>query len=235
MKADMKKRIEQIKELMIRSAQRCDRNPDDIRLVAVSKKVSAERIRAAIEEGVAIFGENYIQEARKKINSLTSLDVSWHFIGHLQSNKAKYAVKLFDLIHSVDSLKLARGLNQEAKKINKIQQILIQVNIGQDAVKSGISPAETGPLLKEIRRLENISVKGLMIMPPFFDDPQKSRPYFNALKDLRNRFREELSIDAAPNISMEELSMGMTADFEVAIECGATIVRVGTAIFGARN
>ncbi len=231
----MKKRIEQIKELMTRSAQRCDRNPDDIRLVAVSKKVSAERVREAIEEGVAIFGENYIQEARKKINSLTSLDVSWHFIGHLQSNKAKYAVKLFELIHSVDSLKLARRLSQEAKKINKIQQILIQVNIGQDAVKSGISPAETGRLLKEIRRLENISVKGLMIMPPFFDDPQKSRPYFTTLKDLRNRFREELSIDAAPNISMEELSMGMTADFEVAIECGATIVRVGTAIFGARN
>ena len=231
----MKKRIEQIKELMTRSAQRCDRNPDDIRLVAVSKKVSAERVREAIEAGVAIFGENYIQEARKKINSLTSLDVSWHFIGHLQSNKAKYAVKLFELIHSVDSLKLARRLSQEAKKINKIQQILIQVNIGQDAVKSGISPAETGRLLKEIRRLENISVKGLMIMPPFFDDPQKSRPYFTTLKDLRNRFREELSIDAAPNISMEELSMGMTADFEVAIECGATIVRVGTAIFGARN
>ncbi len=231
----MKKRIEQIKELITRSAQRCDRNPDDIRLVAVSKKVSAERVREAIEAGVAIFGENYIQEARKKINILTSLDVSWHFIGHLQSNKAKYAVKLFELIHSVDSLKLARRLSQEAKKINKIQQILIQVNIGQDAVKSGISPAETGRLLKEIRRLENISVKGLMIMPPFFDDPQKSRPYFTTLKDLRNRFREELSIDAAPNISMEELSMGMTADFEVAIECGATIVRVGTAIFGARN
>jgi pyridoxal phosphate enzyme (YggS family) len=231
----LKKRIEQIKARMTRSAQRCDRNPDDIRLVAVSKQVSAERIREAIEAGVALFGENYIQEARKKINSLTSFKVAWHLIGHLQSNKAKYAVKLFDLIHSVDSFKLVSALNKEAKKINKIQQVLIQVNVGQDTAKSGISPAETGRLLKEIRRLENISVKGLMIMPPFFNDPEKSRPYFIALKDLRNRFREDPSIDAASNISMEELSMGMTADFEVAIECGATIVRVGTAIFGARN
>jgi len=220
---------------MARSALSCNRSPDDIRLVAVSKKVSAERIRAAIEAGIADLGENYIQEARNKIGSLTSLKASWHFIGHLQSNKAKYAVKLFDLIHSVDSLKLVRELHKEAKKINKIQQILIQVNVGQDAAKSGIPPAETGPLLEEIRCLENIAVKGLMTMPPFFEDPEKSRPYFTALKDLRNRFREKPSINAAANITMAELSMGMTADFEIAIECGATIVRVGTAIFGARD
>lgn len=220
---------------MIRAAARCGRKPESIRLVAVSKNVSVEKIREAIEADISIFGENYIQEARNKIDTLSSFDISWHFIGHLQTNKAKYAVKLFDLIHSVDSLKLARELNKEAKKINKIQPVLIQIDIGQEATKSGISVAEADRLIIETGRLENLSVKGLMTMPPFFDDPERARPYFTALRDLRNRLRQELTTAGASNISMDELSMGMTADFEVAIECGATIVRIGTAIFGARN
>ena len=155
----------------------------------------------------------------------------WHFIGHLQSNKAKYAVRLFDLIHSVDSLKLARELDKQSRKINKIQEILIQVNISEEASKSGVSVNDTLRLLKDISRLENLSVKGLMTMPPFFNAPEKARPYFTALRKLR----DQIKMEAISNISMDELSMGMTGDFETAIEEGATLVRIGTAIFGARQ
>jgi pyridoxal phosphate enzyme (YggS family) len=149
----------------------------------------------------------------------------------LQSNKAKYAVRLFDLIHSVDSLKLAHALDKEAKKVDKIQSILVQVNIGGEDTKSGITAAETPGLISEIGRLENLSIKGLMTMPPYFYQPEKVRPYFAALRDLRDRLKEQ----SIPNLSMDELSMGMTGDFEVAIEEGATIVRIGTAIFGERK
>ena len=218
---------------MLRAAQRCGRDPESIRLIAVSKKVSADRVRQAIAEGLDIFGENYVQEARRKIDHLSDHDVSWHFIGHLQTNKAGYAVTLFDLIHSVDSLKLARALNREAEKINKVQPVLIQINIGQEASKSGISVSEASRLAREINSLKNLALKGLMTMPPYFDNPEKARPYFMALKDLRDRLQQELETSLKTKI--RELSMGMTADFEVAIECGATIIRVGTAIFGARN
>ena len=185
----------------------------------------------AIEAGVNILGENYIQETRDKFDLLSAYDVSWHFIGHLQSNKAKYAVKMFDLIHTVDSLKLAIELDKQAKKIEKKQDILIQVNIGKEYTKSGIQENETLNLVKAISPLENVKIKGLMTMPPFFDQPEKVRPFFKALRELRDTIRD-ISI---PNISMDELSMGMSGDYEIAIEEGATLVRVGTAIFGERN
>jgi pyridoxal phosphate enzyme (YggS family) len=188
-------------------------------------------VQKAIEAGVTILGENYVQEARDKIADLMDSPVSWHFIGHLQSNKAKYAVKLFDLIHSVDSLKLARELNKQAQKNGKIQQILVQVNISREETKSGISIDETMNLVNDISRLENLSIRGLMTMPPFFNQPEKVRPYFAALRDLRDQIQQ----NPTPNLSMDELSMGMTGDFEVAIEQGATMVRVGTAIFGERT
>jgi pyridoxal phosphate enzyme (YggS family) len=202
-----------------------------IRLVAVSKTIPAEVVRDAIEAGILELGENYIQEAKEKINALAAFPVTWHFIGHLQSNKAKYAVRLFDLIHSVDSLKLAQVLNKYAKKIDKIQAILIQVNVAKEASKSGVYVEDTLQLLKEVSRLENIAVKGLMTMPPFFNAPEKARPYFTALRELR----DQIKMEAISNISMDELSMGMTGDFETAIEEGATIVRIGTAIFGDRR
>lgn len=227
--------IEQIRARMRNAARRCGRAPESIRLVAVSKKVPAERIQQAIAAGLDVFGENYVQEARRKIDRLSAHDVSWHFIGHLQSNKAKEAVTLFDLIHSVDSVKLARALNREAEKINKVQPVLIQINIGQEATKSGISVPEAGRLVREVGSLEYLDLQGLMTMPPYFDDPEKTRPYFTALRDLRDRFQTELDADLKQRTSIKELSMGMTADFEVAIECGATMIRVGTAIFGARN
>ncbi len=209
----------------------CQRDPQSIRLVAVSKTMSTKRVKEAIDAGVEILGENYIQEAREKIDSLSSYPVSWHFIGHLQTNKAKYAVRLFDLIHSVDSFKLAVELNKQAKKIGKVQDILIQINVGQEVSKSGASPKEAFDLVKNIGRLENLCLRGLMTMPPFFNAPQKVRPYFSSLCDLRDQIKAVMPTSVPAN----ELSMGMTNDFEVAIEEGATLLRIGTAIFGERN
>jgi pyridoxal phosphate enzyme (YggS family) len=227
----LKNRIEQVKKRIKDTAEVCNRPLASIRLVAVSKTMPAEVVRDAIKAGISDLGENYIQEAKEKINALATYPVTWHFIGHLQSNKAKYAVRLFDLIHSVDSLKLAQELNKYAQKNDKIQAILIQVNVAKEVSKSGVYVEETLQLLKELSRLENIAVKGLMTMPPFFNAPQKARPYFAALRQLG----EQIKMEAIPNISMDELSMGMTGDFEVAIEEGATIVRIGTAIFGDRR
>ena len=227
----LKQRLENIRERIRRAADSCNRDPDSIRLVAVSKTVPADTVKAAIEAGAKILGENYVQEAREKFDALVHYPVSWHFIGHLQSNKAKYAVRLFDLIHSVDSLKLARALDKEAKKVDKIQPILIQINISGEETKSGISAAEVPGLILEVSQLKNLSLEGLMTMPPYFYQPEKVRPYFAALRELRDRLKDQ----PIPNVSMDELSMGMTGDFEVAIEEGATLVRIGTAIFGERK
>ncbi len=228
--ASIKSRLERIRGRIEKSATSCGRDPEDVKLVAVSKTIPAESIQEAIEAGADIFGENYIQEAREKIAVFPSHDVSWHFIGHLQSNKAKYAVKLFDLIHSVDSLKLARELNKQAEKIGKIQQVLIQVNISMETTKSGVAGKDAISLVRDISQLEYLSVQGLMTMPPYYNEPEKTRPYFSELKDLS----VSIANMKISNIFMNELSMGMTGDFEAAIEEGATLVRVGTAIFGER-
>ena len=222
--------LENVIERIKAAATGCRRAPATLQLVAVSKTVPAVRVEEAINAGAAIFGENYVQEAREKIETLSVFPVKWHFIGHLQSNKAKYAVKLFDLIHSVDSLKLARELNKQTGKLNRAQSILIQVNIAEEETKSGVSEQETVDLIREISQLEYLSIKGLMTMPPYFNAPDKVRPFFSALRELRDQIKAMNIV----NVSMDELSMGMTGDFEVAIEEGATLVRVGTAIFGER-
>jgi pyridoxal phosphate enzyme (YggS family) len=227
----VKDRLERVHVRLKKAAAACNRPLDSIHLIAVSKTMPAEVVKEAIEAGVTDLGENYIQEARDKVSTLAASDVNWHYIGHLQSNKAKYAVRLFDLIHSVDSLKLARELNTYAQKNDKIQSILVQVNVAREDTKSGIYVENTIELLKNISQLENISVRGLMTMPPFFNAPEKVRPFFAALRKLRDEIRAE----GIPNIAMEELSMGMTGDFEAAIEEGATMVRIGTAIFGERD
>jgi len=224
-------RLQAVKERIRKAAEGCQRNPEEIRLIAVSKTMPAETVRQAIEAGVKDIGENYVQESRDKFQALVSLDVNWHFIGHLQSNKAKYVVRIFDLIHSVDSLKLARELNKQAKNVDKIQKILVQVNVAKEDTKSGIYAEGAIDLLKEIGQFENISVRGLMTMPPFFNAPDRVRPFFADLRKLRDK----IEAAALPNIRMDSLSMGMTGDFETAIEEGATFVRVGTAIFGART
>ena len=227
---DLKKRLENVKDRIIQAALRCNRDPESIHLVAVTKTIPANRVREAIEVGAAILGESYVQEARNKFNVLGNYPVSWHFIGHLQSNKAKYAVRLFDLIHSVDTLKLARELNKQANKVNKIQDVLIQINISEEPSKSGSDIENAANLIKNIVLFENLYVKGLMAMPPFFNDSEKSRPYFIALRNLRDQIQKDF-----PGVVLDELSMGMTDDFEVAIEEGATLVRIGTAIFGERR
>ena len=227
----MKQRLEQIEQRIRQAAESSNRDAASVRLVAVSKTIAADIVKEAIEAGVTILGENYVQEAREKFKALVQYPVSWHFIGHLQSNKAKYAVRLFDLIHSVDSLKLAREIDKQAGKLDKIQQILVQVNISAEDSKSGISTEEAPGLIAEIGQLKNIAVKGLMTMPPYFYQPQKVQPFFAALRELRDQIRDQ----SLPNVSLDELSMGMTGDFEVAIKEGATLVRIGTAIFGERQ
>ena len=227
----MKRKLESIRERIRTAAEKCGRDPAHIRMVAVSKTHPAETVRKAAEiGGITLLGENYIQEARDKIDALSDLDLTWHFIGHLQSNKAKIAVGLFDLIHSVDSVKLARELSRQAAKIGKTQQILVQVNIGQEESKSGTMVHTALDLVHQMAALDHIRVRGLMTIPPFFDSPERVRPFFSALRQLRDK----IAAENIPGVCMAELSMGMTGDFEAAIEEGATLVRIGTAIFGSR-
>ncbi len=223
--------IHRVRERVREVAIDANRDPASVQIVAVSKKVPADRVKSAIENGVDTLGENYIQEAREKVVSLSHLTASWHFIGHLQSNKAKYAVQLFDLIHSVDSLKLAREIDRQAKRIEKTQDILVQVNVSGEESKSGVSVEGTPALIRSISSLTHVRIKGLMTMPPFFNSPEKVRPYFRTLRELA---RDIARLDIA-NVNMAELSMGMSGDFEAAVSEGATLVRIGTAIFGART
>ncbi len=220
------KNLEEVRKRIEAAARRAGRDPAPVKLVAVSKTVDAGRIKEAWDAGQQIFGENYLQEAKAKIETLGP-GPAWHFIGHLQSNKAKAAVELFGLIHGVDSLKLARALEKAAAQMGKVQEILIQVNQAGEASKSGVNPEAAAGLLRDIAALPHLRVKGLMTMPPFLD-PDEVRPYFRSLNELRDRL-EQLDLGTLP-----ELSMGMSGDYEVAVEEGATLVRVGTAIFGKR-
>jgi pyridoxal phosphate enzyme (YggS family) len=217
-----------VMELISSAALRSGRNPQSVHLVTVGKTQSVQAIDAAISAGARIIGENYIQEARRKIESLGHRDVQWHFIGHLQSNKAKYAVRLFDLIHSVDSVKLMAELDHRAGKIDKIQNILLQVNNSGEASKSGVDESAAEEVALHIAQFPHLRLQGLMTMPPFFNAPEKVRPYFARLRDLRDHLSRKL------NQALPHLSMGMSGDFEVAVQEGATLVRVGTAIFGER-
>ncbi|MBW2368239.1 MAG: YggS family pyridoxal phosphate-dependent enzyme [Deltaproteobacteria bacterium] len=228
---DMKDRITQVFKQIQDTAVGCGRSPESVRLIAVSKTKPTEAVRSAIEAGATDFGENYIQEAREKSRTLSSFPVSWHFIGHLQSNKAKYAVRIFDLIHSVDSLKLAVEIDKQARKIDKIQRILIQVNVAGESGKSGVSISEAEQLIAAVANLTNIRIQGLMTMPPYTVNPETARPHFQALRMLRDRIGSR----CPSGVCMDELSMGMTGDYQVAIEEGATLVRIGTAIFGSRQ
>jgi hypothetical protein len=227
----VKDRIDKIRRRIADAAFSCGRNPDSVTLVAVSKTVPADRIRAAVAVGLCVFGENYIQEALKKIDEIADPGLSWHFIGHLQSNKAKYVVRNFDLIHSVDSLKLAAEISRQGEKQGKIQDILVQVNIAGESTKSGVETQNAMALVECISRLSHLRIKGLMTLPPFFDQPEKVRPYFRAL----TRLKKEIQAAGIENVDMTELSMGMSGDFETAIAEGATMVRIGTAIFGERE
>ena len=246
--SEIKENFLKVIERIEGAARRAGRNPNEIKLVAVSKTVEAARIKEAIEAGVSILGENYVQEAQKKIEEIgkpactepasrslaegrrfgEGRPVSWHFIGHLQSNKAKVALRLFDMIHSLDSFPLAEELNRRAEQANQVIKVMIEVNLSKEATKFGTDEEALLNLARRIQTLNHLSLEGLMTMPPYFDSPEMSRPYYIALRKLKERMVGE-------GISIKELSMGMSNDFEIAIEEGATYVRVGTAIFGLRK
>jgi pyridoxal phosphate enzyme (YggS family) len=221
--------LEEVIQRLAAAARAVGRDPAEVRLVAVSKTVPGELLKEAVAAGQRLFGENYLQEARAKILALGP-NLSWHFVGHLQTNKARAVVELFELIHSVDRVKLAQALEQAAARLDKIQEILLEVNLAGEASKSGAPPEEVPDLVREISRLPHLRLLGLMTMPPYFADPERVRPFYRALRELRDRLRRRGVTDSPLN----ELSMGMSGDFEVAVEEGATLVRVGTAIFGQR-
>lgn len=220
-------RLLRIQDRIRAAAVRAGREPSSITLVAVSKAMPVEAIREAVTAGITILGENRVQEARDKIAALAGL-ATWHLVGHLQTNKSKLAVQLFDLIHSLDSLKLAQALDQHGQQAGKLVRCLIEVNLGGEESKSGISEEGVRPLLEAAGQLPHLRIQGLMAIPPFLPDPEQSRPFFRRLRNLRDKLEAE-------GFPLAELSMGMTHDFEVAIEEGATMVRIGSAIFGPRT
>ncbi|HZS45410.1 MAG TPA: YggS family pyridoxal phosphate-dependent enzyme [Blastocatellia bacterium] len=223
--------ISSIRERMAAAAKRVGRDPAGVRLIAVSKTVPVEGIIPALNAGITDLGENRVQEAETKIGRATAAGLRWHLIGPLQSNKARRAVELFDMIHSVDSIKLAERLNRIGGELKRVMPILIQVDLGKEATKSGIDEDELPMLVETISGCDYLRLDGLMTLPPYFENPEEARPYFRRLRQLL----EETNKIGKARRMLTELSMGMSHDFEVAIEEGATMVRVGTAIFGSRN
>jgi pyridoxal phosphate enzyme (YggS family) len=225
--------IAAVRERIARAAARVRRRPEEITLMAVSKTVEAARIGEVYEAGLRVFGENRVQEFAEKSEALAGLkDAEWHLIGHLQSNKAAKAAQLFYAVDSVDSLRLAEKLNQAAQQSGKVLSVLVEIKVGTEESKGGIpldSP-ELEQILQAASRLEHLQIRGLMTVPPYTENPQDARDYFRCLRDLRDR----IARCHFPSVQMDVLSMGMSHDFEVAIEEGSTCVRVGTAIFGSR-
>jgi PLP dependent protein len=232
---DIRANMDRVTQRIQSAALRVGRKPEDIRMVAVTKTVKMDAIREALANGVRIFGENRVQEALPKITELKANAPTWHFVGHLQTNKVRQVAGLFDLIHSVDSAKLVDALHASMRGLPTPrwarQKILVQVNISGEKTKHGIDPKGAESLVKDVTRHENLRLVGLMTVPPLSQDPESSRPYYGALRELA-RSIEKMGIEG---VSLHELSMGMSSDFEVAIEEGATLVRIGTAIFGQQN
>jgi pyridoxal phosphate enzyme (YggS family) len=218
---DIRANLDRVRERVARAAERAGRRASDVLLIGVSKTVDVARIRQAIDAGVAALGENRVQEARDKVKEL-GRPVPWHLIGHLQTNKVRDALELFDVIHSLDRLDLAKELDKRARARGRTVDVLVEVNVAAEASKGGVAPDGLGELLEAVAAMPSLKVRGLMAIPPEAKDPDDSRVWFRALRKLAERH------------GFSELSMGMSGDFEVAIEEGATMVRVGTAIFGPR-
>ncbi|MBI5562305.1 MAG: YggS family pyridoxal phosphate-dependent enzyme [Deltaproteobacteria bacterium] len=219
--------ITDVMERIKRAARKAGRDPGEVTLVAVTKTVEIKKIKEAVSAGIRVFGENYVQEAGEKVKKIKDGSVKWHFIGHLQKNKAKTAVEIFDVIESVDTIELAVDLNKRAKEP---VEVLLEVNIAKEKTKSGCAPDGVLKFAKAVAELPMLRLTGLMSIPPAGPDPEASRPYFITLRRMAERINKE----QAPGVFLRNLSMGTSGDFEVAVEEGATIVRVGTAIFGPR-
>jgi pyridoxal phosphate enzyme (YggS family) len=225
-------RVAAVRERIARAAERAGRAPDTVRLVAVSKTHPAERVREAFAAGLRDFGENRVQEAEAKVETLAELRAAglrWHLIGHLQSNKARRAAALFDVVHSIDSRDLGLRLARLGQEAGRPLRGLVQVDLAGEATKSGLPESDLLPALEALRGAEGLQVEGLMLLPPFLEDPEAVRPYFRRLRELLEQ------ACAGGLLAGRELSMGMSHDFEVAVEEGATLVRVGTALFGERQ
>ena len=220
-----------VRERIARAAARVGRDPRSVRLVVVTKGVGADLIREVVEAGADCLGENRVQEARQKLAVLGDLPVKWHMVGHLQTNKVKYVIGMFEMIHSLDRLSLAEELDRRAGQRRTTVDVLVQANVSGEQTKFGVAPEETVEFIRQVSRFEHVKVKGLMTMAPFVPDPELARPCFRRLRELADEVRRE----AVGGVDMDWLSMGMTNDFEVAIEEGANLVRIGTAIFGERR
>jgi pyridoxal phosphate enzyme (YggS family) len=233
MALDIRLNIDQIVHNIMATAAKAGRDSRDIKLMAVTKTVTDSCVREALAAGIMILGENYVQEAARKKPLLEEAgsSVEWHMIGHLQTRKAAQAIRLFDMIHSLDRVELASEMNKRAKALDKVIKVLIEVNTGEETTKSGIAPVKVPEFARIVAQMENLSLQGLMTIPPWFDDPEKARPYFKCLRELQ----ETIKAANLPNVQMQELSMGMTDDYLVAIEEGATLVRIGRGIFGERR
>jgi pyridoxal phosphate enzyme (YggS family) len=230
--SSLSERVEEVRDGIQAAALRSGRSPEEITLVAVSKTHPAEAVRVAIAAGLDNFGENRVQEAESKIPEVGRTAARWHLIGHLQSNKARRAVELFDCIHSLDSADLAKRLNRICEELDRPElPVLIQIDLGQETTKTGIDENGARELVTVLRESARLRLAGLMTLPPFFDEAEKVRPYFRRLRELRDELKAQGAFGDHPG----ELSMGMTHDYEVAIQEGATMVRVGTAIFGDRG
>ena len=220
--------LAEVWERICQAIQKSGREPDSVHLVAVSKQVGMAQIKEARIAGAVIFGENKIQDAVPKVDQMGSEGISWHFIGHLQKNKVKFLGEHFDLIHSVDSLELAEKIAAQCQTENRVQSVLLQVNVSGETAKFGMEPGELEKQMVAFSRLKGIRVEGLMTIPPYHPNPENSRRHFSRLRGFRDQCEKQ------NRLSLHKLSMGMTNDFEVAVEEGATLVRVGTAIFGPR-
>jgi len=223
----IKNNLEIINEKIKKAALKVERNPEEIKLVAVTKTATIEQIEEAIKAGVKIIGENKVQEAKEKYQIITA-DIEWHLVGHLQTNKVKYAVEIFDCIHSVDSIKLAEEIDKRSLQFGKTTNVLVEVNVSGEETKYGIKPEEVVLFLKNISEFTGIRVRGLMTIAPIVEDKEEVRPYFRRLRELS----KEIKSKNIKNVKMDYLSMGMSEDFEIAIEEGANMVRIGRGIFG---
>lgn len=229
LKTQIKENYLKILEKIYEACEKSRRKPEEVKILGAAKKQSPEKIKLAFELGIKLIGENYVQEAEKKILALKKLPIEWHFIGRLQTNKVKKAIILFSLIQTLDRISLAQEIQKQAEKRNLVVPVFIEVNIGKEPTKGGVEPEKLEEFIEEIKKFDRIKVRGLMCLPPYEENPEKVRPYFKKMREIFEKVKPYM------NSEFKELSMGTSNDFPIAIEEGATIIRIGEALFGKRS